>query len=81
MFEHGFFEFHATIHATEIKKRLLPKQQSKPGSVKRILPSFLLLFGFLFVYEIVEIQPSFLFVSVYLVVYQTQSIGYSHPPL
>jgi hypothetical protein len=55
MFEHAFFEFHATIHATEIKKRpseegtisltadlrtdystnkkrLLPKQQSKPGS-------------------------------------------------
>ena len=80
MFEHGFFEFHATIHATEIKKRLLPKQQSKPGSVKRI-PSFLLFSVFFLVYEIVEIQPSFLFVSVYLVFLQTQSIGYSHPPL
>lgn len=81
MFEHAFFEFHATIHATKIKKDCYRSSSLNRGVLRGFYLPFYYYSVFFLVYEIVEIQPSFLFVSVYLVVYQTQSIGYSHPPL
>ena len=60
MFEHAFFEFHATIHATEIKKDCYRSSSLNRGVLRGYLPFYYYSVFFL-VYEIVEIQPSFSF--------------------